>query len=62
MSIEIGELIIQTQLVTHSTTAPDHATGRRLSGAMAHEDHTALVDEIVSRVVEQLREQWRGQS
>jgi hypothetical protein len=61
MSIEIGELIIQTQLVTHSTTAPDHATGR-LSGAMAHKDHTALVDEIVSRVVEQLREQWRGQS
>jgi len=59
MSIEIGELIIQTQVVTQPSSASQGALSR-LAGGLARDEEAVVIDEIVRRVIEQLRMQWRG--
>jgi len=58
MSIEIGELIIQAQVVTQPPSTGQGPTSRLLGG-LARNDEAALIDEIARRVIETIREQWR---
>lgn len=58
MSIEIGELIIQTQVVTQPSSAGLGALSR-LAGGLTRDEEAVVIDEIVRRVIEQFRTQWR---
>lgn len=58
MSIEIGELVIRTEVVDR-VPMEGNSVFQSLSGGWTRMEEAELIDEIVRRVLEKLQDQWR---